>query len=52
MSGSGREALVDAVRWYHRQLDRPIADHTDTGEHPGRAETAREYWHDRDIPTQ
>jgi hypothetical protein len=47
MSGSGREALVDAVRWYHRQLDRPIADHTDTGEHPGRAETAREYWHDR-----
>ena len=47
MSGSGREALIDAVRWYHRQVDQPIADHTDAGQHPDRPDTARGYWHDR-----
>jgi hypothetical protein len=47
MSGSGREALIDAVRWYHRQVDQLIADHTDAGQHPDRPDTARGYWHDR-----
>jgi hypothetical protein len=45
-SSDGRAALEDAVRWFHEQLDRTIADHTDDGEHPERATTAREYWED------
>jgi hypothetical protein len=45
-SADGRAALQDAVRWFHEQLDRTIVDHTDDGEHPERATTAREYWED------
>ena len=40
------EAFADAVEFFHRKLDVPIADHTDDGEHPDRPTTAREYFED------
>jgi len=46
-SGDAEAALEDAVRWYHDQLDRRIDDHTDTGGHPERPTTVREYWRKR-----
>ncbi|MFP8955068.1 hypothetical protein ACLI4Z_19255 (plasmid) [Natrialbaceae archaeon A-arb3/5] len=40
------EAFADAVEFFHRKLDVPIADHTEDGEHPDRPTTAREYFED------
>lgn len=39
-------AFADAIDWFHAQLDRRIADHLDSGEHPDRATTARTYFED------
>ena len=39
-------ALDDAIAWFHTQLNRTIRDHTDSGEHPGRPTTARDYFTD------
>ncbi|MFY4815027.1 hypothetical protein ACOJIV_20380 [Haloarcula sp. AONF1] len=40
------EALDDAIAWFNSQLDRPIRDHTDGGDHSERPETARDYFTD------
>ena len=42
--GRTREAFEAAVEWFHGQLDREIADHTENGEHPARPTTARAYF--------
>lgn len=39
-----KDAFGDAIRYFHQQLDRTIGDHTDTGTHPDRPTTAREYF--------
>jgi P4 family phage/plasmid primase-like protien len=37
-------AFDAAVTWWHDQLDEEIADHADTGTHPDRPSTARDYF--------
>lgn len=39
-------ALDDAITWFHRRVDDTIDDHTESGEHPDRPTTAREWFED------
>lgn len=38
------DALRDVLRFYNQRVDDKIGDHTDSGEHPERPTTAREYF--------
>ena len=42
-----RACFADAMRYFNRQNDRRIHDHTDEGEHPDRPTTARDYYNER-----
>lgn len=44
--GEAVRALDDAITWFHRRVDDIINDHTETGEHPDRPTTAREWFED------
>jgi hypothetical protein len=46
MTDAAVAALDDAVTWFHRRLDDEIPDHTDSGTHPERPTTAREWFAD------
>lgn len=41
-----RGVVGEILRYYHRQVDATIDDHTETGTHPERPTTAREYFQD------
>jgi len=41
------ECFATAIHYFHEQIDQPIQAHTEDGEHPNRASTAREYFHGR-----
>ena len=47
-SVDAHRAFVDAIAWFHDQINKSIADHDDEdGDHPDRPTTAREYFHER-----
>jgi hypothetical protein len=47
-TSAAQDAFADGIAWFHDQIDREVADHTDEqDEHPDRPTSAREYFHER-----